>query len=381
MVVTRVRVRDFRSHATADVRLGPGLTVVHGGNGAGKTNLLEAVYFGCTGRSCRTANEREVVRFGASSTRVEVSAVDAHGREHELAVGFRPGEPKRLRADGADVERLVDVAARPLVSVFLPDRLELVKGAPSLRRAHLDQVVAAVWPARAPTRSAYARALAQRNALLARVRAGRASRASLPAWDAELARHGIALRDDRAAVADLLGDPFGRHAAELGLVGRAALRLRPRSSAPDAATLAAELAERAETDLERGFTGHGPHRDDLALVRDGRDLRAFGSQGEQRLALLALLLAERDVLADARGHAPLMLLDDVMSELDVDRRARLAARLAARGQAVVATTDLSHVPHAEAPGVLRISVAADRVPDEAALTAPAPDVGEQARAA
>src|SRR3954464_3984020 len=121
MQVARLRLRDFRGYAAAEVRLGPGLTVVHGRNGAGKTNLLEALYFGCTGRSCRTSNEREVVRFGAEATRVEVTAADEDGGEHELAVGFQPGEPKRFRCDGAPVERLVDVAVRPLVSVFLPD--------------------------------------------------------------------------------------------------------------------------------------------------------------------------------------------------------------------------------------------------------------------
>src|SRR5438093_69073 len=131
MVVTRVRLRDFRGYASADVALGPGLTVVHGRNGAGKTNLLEGLYFGLTGRSCRTANERDVVRFGEAGARVEVEFAGEDG-PHGLAVGFHPGEPKRLRADGAPVERLVDVEARPLVSVFLPDRLELVKGAPAL---------------------------------------------------------------------------------------------------------------------------------------------------------------------------------------------------------------------------------------------------------
>jgi DNA replication and repair protein RecF len=357
VLVERLRVRDFRSYAAADVRLGPGLTVVHGRNGAGKTNLLEALYFGCTGRSCRTSNEREVVRFGAQTARVEVETRDDEGRRHGLAVGFEPGAPKRMQADGAAVERLADVAARPLVAVFLPDRLELVKGPPALRRSHLDQVVTAVWPARAGTRRAYGQALAQRNALLTRVRAGRASRASLPAWDLELARHGIALRDDRAAAVDLLAGPFAAAAGELGLTGEAELRYRPRSTAPDPDALAAELAERTESDLERGFTGHGPHRDDLVLARDGRELRAYGSQGEQRLGLLALLLAEREVLAEQRGAPPLLLLDDVMSELDADRRGRLAARLGRAGQALVTATELAHVPDAEAPGVIRLSVA------------------------
>src|SRR5437868_2889770 len=312
MIVTGLHLRDFRCYVNADVVLGERLTVVDGPNGAGKTNLLEALYFGCTGRSCRTANERELVRFDAPAARVEVRGRDRAG-EHTLSVGLAPGEPKRLRADGAPVERLLDVAARPLVSVFLPDRLELVKGPPALRRSHLDQVVAAAWPARAATRRAYTQALAQRNALLGRVRAGRASRASLPAWDAALARHGIALRDDRATAVDLVRDRFATLADDLGLAGAGELRYRPRSTASSAEELAAELADRTDSDLERGFTGHGPHRDDLALRRDGRELRAYGSQGEQRLALLALLLAERAALAEARGAPPLVLLDDVMS--------------------------------------------------------------------
>src|SRR5687768_14424636 len=212
MRVTQLTLRDFRTYADADVRLAPGLTVVSGRNGAGKTNLLEALYFACTGRSCRTTSERECVRFGAELTRLVLRCEDEDG-EHEVTVGFQPGEPKRLRVDGAPVERLTDVAARPLVSVFLPDRLELVTGGPGLRRAHLDQVVAALRPARAATRRAYAAALAQRNALVAAIRAGRTGRGSLPAWDAELARHGIALMTDRAVVAEDLAPRFAHHAA------------------------------------------------------------------------------------------------------------------------------------------------------------------------
>src|SRR3954469_14310935 len=130
MIATRLRLRDFRSYGAADVRLGPGLTVISGRNGAGKTNLLEGLYFACTGRSCRTANEREVVRFGAELTRLELVCEDRLGR-HEVSVGFKPGETKRLRADGAPVEKLVGPDSRPLVSVFLPDRLPAVPPAPA----------------------------------------------------------------------------------------------------------------------------------------------------------------------------------------------------------------------------------------------------------
>lgn len=355
MIATRLRLRDFRSYASADVELGAGLTIVHGPNGAGKTNLLEALYFGCTGRSCRTANEREVVRFDAAVTRVEVDLRDDEGAEHSLAVGFAPGDTKHLQADGVVVQR-IDIRSRPLICVFLPDRLELVKGPPALRRSHLDQVVAATWPARAQTRRAYGQALAQRNALLARVRHGRASPNSLSAWDTELARHAIELRDDRAAATDMLAPRFGPIAAALGLGEGCELRYKPRTRAADPAELVAELAEHTASDLERGFTGHGPHRDDLALLRGGRELRAYGSQGEQRLGLLALLLAEREALAATRSAVPMMLLDDVMSELDPDRRAMLARMLGDGGQSVITTTDLAHVPGAEEGRVVRLRV-------------------------
>jgi DNA replication and repair protein RecF len=263
-----------------------------------------------------------------------------------------------MNVDGAPVERLVEIEVRPLVSVFLPDRLELIKGAPSLRRAHLDQFVAAMWPARAATRRAYAQALAQRNALISRIRSGRGSRDSLLTWDLQLAHHGVGLMADRRQGVEAIESSFGRLADQLGLDGDPQLAYRPRSRSQDAAGLAAELAERTDSDLERGFTGHGPHRDDLSTLRDGRELRTYGSQGQQRLGLLALLLAEREALAATRAAAPLMLLDDVMSELDGLRRTALVDLLrSGGGQSVITTTDVDHVPGAREPGIARLEVA------------------------
>jgi DNA replication and repair protein RecF len=359
MRVASVSLRDFRNYERAELGLGERLTVVHGPNGAGKTNLLEAVYFACTGRSCRTSNDRELVRHTASVTRVTAD-VEAEDGAHRLEVGFQPGEPKRMRIDGASVERLAGSGARPLVSVFLPDRLELVKGAPALRRAHLDQFLAAVWPAWVSTKSSYARALAQRNALISRVRAGTAAPSLLDPWDAELARYGIAVMADRTEAAEQIAPRFAQRAAELGLPEPAELRYRPRSKASDEDELRAELLERRADDLRRGFSAHGPHRDDLVLSHDGRSLRSYGSQGQQRVALLALLFAERDVLVE-RGRPPLMLLDDVMSELDAARRERLAALVRDGGQAVITATEVDHVPGADEPGVTVASVAAGTV--------------------
>ena len=206
MHLTRVGARDFRNYESLELRLPAELTVVHGPNGAGKSNLLEALYFGCTGRSPRTSNERELVRRGASVTRVEVDTRDEEAT-HRIEVGFEPGEPKRLRVDGSPVENLSTTPARPLVSVFLPERLELVKGPPS------------------------GRALAQRNALLGRIRAGISGPAALDAWDAELARTGVKLMEDRTEAVEGLRAPVADLGAELGLPGSAELRYRPRSAA------------------------------------------------------------------------------------------------------------------------------------------------------
>src|SRR3954451_9766099 len=344
MFITRLSLRDFRNYARADVELGPGLNVVCGPNGAGKTNLLEALYFSLTARSCRTSNEREVVRLGAQVTRVEAD-VSAGDRTHTLEVGFAPGEEKRVRVDGAPLERGADAPARPLACVFLPERLDLVKGAPANRRGHIDQLIAAMWPARAETRAAYSRALAQRNALIARIRAGVSLDRHLDPWDYELARHGIELMADRSRAVAAIAPHFAERGGDLGLPDPVELRYVPRSKAEDLEGLRKELTDRRAADIERGFTQHGPHRDDVSLLHGGRLLRTLGSQGQQRVGLLALLFAERDVLA-ARRRPPLMLLDDVMSELDATRRERLAELLRERGQSLVTTTDVDHVPGA-----------------------------------
>lgn len=364
MRVISLALRDFRCYQDALACFGEGLTVITGPNGAGKTNLIEGLYFGCTGRSCRTSNEREMVRFGCSTTRslVRVAAEDG---PHELSVGLSPGVAKRLRVDGASVERLIDAPSRPLLSVFLPDRLDLVKGPPALRRAHLDQVSAALWPARSQTRRAYSQALAQRNALIARIRAGHASRGSLASWDEQLARCGIELMRQREQVVEGIAPAAGRIGTTLGLESSLTVRYRPRSRAINPEQLAAEFRERISQDLERGFTGHGPHRDELSLLLGDREVRAYGSQGQQRLSLLALLLAERETIAEQRHTPPVMLLDDVMSELDQHRREALVDLLRAHnGQALLTTTELDQIPGGAGGGVVHMSVAQGRILDE-----------------
>jgi DNA replication and repair protein RecF len=366
LVVSHLSVRNFRNHERAELELAGGVTAFEGPVGSGKTNLLEALYVACVGRSFRTSNDRELIRFDTPVARTGV-VVDDGRLEHRLEVAIQRSSPKVIEADGARLDRPADFDARPLVCVFAPDRLELVKGAAGTRRAHLDEVVAALWPARRESRRAYARALAQRNGLLARVRAGNASASSLGGWTRELARHGLRLIADRAEVAGLLSPRFDALGRELGLEGSPALAYRARSSATTAEELELELEASLASDLERGFTTHGPHRDELALELDGRLLRRFGSQGQQRIALLALLLAERDMLAAARSAPPVLLLDDVLSELDDERRERLLDLLERDGQTLLTTADPAAAGSRR--GFARVRLTADGAPGVAAAAA------------
>jgi DNA replication and repair protein RecF len=337
VIIRSVSLRDFRNYEREEVAIPAGLTVLHGPVGAGKTNLLEAIYLGCVGRSCRTAHDRDLVRFGAPQALVSLTSENG-SEPRSLGVVIERGRTKLYRVDGVKSERPPVAGERPLVCVFMPDRLELVKGPAAGRRTHLDAYVAALWPARRQARLAYGRALAQRNALLGRIRGG-GSPTSIRVWDQELARHGVALMQDRSSVLELLAPRFAARGDQLGLEAELRLRYRPRSEATAPDQLASELAARLRGDVERGFTMHGPHRDEIVLERSDRDLRRFGSQGQQRLALLALLLAERDVLADVTGSHPLLLLDDVLSELDPERRALLLELVELEGQTLVSTAD------------------------------------------
>ena len=342
MLVETLELRGFRNLSDGELKLDSSLTVLHGSNGAGKTNLLEALFFGLSGRSCRTRAERETIRFGESLSRVEVVVSEGAERRTFLAAVARD-EGRRHTLDGSPAGPAA-AAKRPALALFMPDRLALVKGPPAARRAHLDRLVPALWPGRAELRSRFGRALAQRNALVARVRAGASPIASLDAWDTEFAGAGHSLIAARREAVEALAGPFGAAANRLGLPGEAALEYRPRSDAADAEALAAELRERRSADLDRGYTTHGPQYDELHIGLAGRSVRRYASQGQQRLALLALIFAERELLLDRRGTAPLLLLDDVMSELDPERRELLTETVLAAGQALLTATDTGQLP-------------------------------------
>ncbi len=341
MLVTAVEARPLRSLQDARVELGEGIVSLIGPNGAGKTNLLEALYFALVGRSFRTSDRRELIPFGGQLARAEATVCGEDGVAHRLLAAISRAEGRRHLLDGDAADASTLARYRPPVAVFSPDRLALVKGPPAERRAHLDRYLAARWPSRGGLRQRYGQALAQRNALLARVAAGH-RQGDLEVWDAALAEVAAPLVAARSEAVEELAGRFAQAATELGLPG-ATIEYAPRA-AGSAEEIRTGLEQRREADLRLGRTSWGPHLDELKISMSGRALRRYGSQGQQRTSLLALLFAEREALQEARRVAPLLLLDDVMSELDPERRQRLVERLRGGGQALITAAAEESVP-------------------------------------
>lgn len=306
--------------------------VIVGENGVGKTNLLEAIHVATQGFSPRTRLDTQLIRFGEGAAAISL-VVDAAGTEHRVELRITEGAGKSATFDGAAVESAESLRRQLPALVFTPDRLSVIKGGPAIRRAYVDRALGRLYPARGDLPLEYAAAVAQRNAALRRVGGGFAMRDILAPWTSRVAELGTALVEARRSLIDALSPGFHARLAELGLE-RGALSY---SGEPPTVSL---LEHRLDADIAAGTTGLGPHRDDVRVVAEGHDLRSFGSQGQQRLALLALLLAE----ATLAPSSPLLLLDDVLSELDGRRRGILAAHVATLDQTLITATHHSALP-------------------------------------
>jgi DNA replication and repair protein RecF len=291
---------------------------------------------GTQGFSPRARRDTQLIRFGAEAGRVALRGA-VGGGAFETDVVLTRNESRRVELNGERLSSAERLRHELTTLVFTPDRLAVVKGAPATRRAYLDRTVGRLLPARASLANEYGTALGQRNAGLRRVRAGTSNRDALYPWSARVVELGSDLVGARVEAVELLAGLFAATADELGLAS-ATLAYEGEPASLD------ELEARLELDVERGLTGAGPHLHDLRIEAGGSDLRAFGSQGEQRMAVLSLVLAEAEALRSRAGTSPLVLLDDVLSELDGDRRTALAAMLSRIAQAVVTATAAAALP-------------------------------------
>ena len=255
----------------------------------------------------------------------------------ETEVSLGPREARRASLNGGSLASAEQLRHELRTLVFTPDRLAVVKGAPAVRRAYLDRAVSRVFPARATLPVEYAAAVGQRNAALRRLAIGASSADALTPWTETVATLGAQLVAARTDVLALIAPTFSTSAESLGLTAATL-------SYEGEPVTTAEYEQRISRDLERGLTGAGPHLHEVRMEAGGRDVRSYGSQGEQRIAVLALVLAEASTLTERTGQRPLVLLDDVLSELDGDRRLALASLIGGAGQTMLTATAAQAFP-------------------------------------
>lgn len=324
MRIERLKLNEFRNYRALDMQPAPGINLLVGENAQGKTNAVEAIFLCALLRSHRTPRDGELIREGQPGAYVGLDYVGRHG-SHEIAVKLRQGESKRLFLDQRQLSRSGELMGQFNVVMFSPEDLTLIKGSPAERRRFLDMEICQLKPAYYYKLQQYNVALKQRNALLKQ----EGGLKTLFMWDEQLASLGAAIMVERSAFLAKL-DPIAAetHAAVTDAREDLELNYRPNIAMDKIGNtslyeaLLAALERGAREDMRRGFTGTGPHRDDIGICLNGTDVRAFGSQGQQRTAALSMKLSEIALIRETKGEPPVLLLDDVLSELD-DLRGRL----------------------------------------------------------
>lgn len=357
MYLKRLEIEGFRNYRQGRVALGPGVSIIVGRNGAGKTSLLEAAQYSICGRSFRTARDNEMVRAGEGFFRLS-AALENGGVERCRHVSLRSGQPARVKQGGGP-----QWEQPGSVLCFTPDDLQLVKGAPAGRRRFVDDAISRRHAAYCKLARDYQKVLSQRNRFLQRARSGNARLADISPWDRQLMSLAFQIFDARAAYCRELSPGFAEACTKISgadisasLVYQSQLTDFCDAGNREAAAIR-ELEQKWSIDLERCTTSIGTHRDDIGFLVDGKSMRVFGSQGEQRSTVLSLLLADASLHASV-ATSPLLLLDDVLSELDPERRERLLAAVSngLGSQVIITAADHNLIPVSgcEAATVLEI---------------------------
>ena len=357
MQVTSLSLSCFRNYEKAVIEPDAGVTVFTGPNAQGKTNILEALHLCCLGKSHRTSRDEELIQWGKDTARVMVKTAQRDGT-HEVAVILSRTQKKKktVRIGLRQAERIGELLGHVCGVLFSPEDLQIVKEGPAERRRFMDMQLSQLRPAYFYALQRAVRTLNQRNALLKEIARNPSLLPTLDMWDEQLARVGAVICENRREAVDKLAQLA--RSAHLSLTGgREELNLRYVSQVADAQNVYEALLERLararSEDLRRMTTTVGVHRDDIAITIDGREARTFASQGQQRSAVLSLKLAQLEWAGQESGEAPILMLDDVMSELDPNRRRQLIERID-RVQTFVTCTDLSDLAGAKQGAVYRV---------------------------
>ena len=358
MLINKLTLTNFRNYEHCEFLPEKGINLIVGENAQGKTNLLEAVFLCCFGRSHRTSREKDMIAYDAPHALIQLSS-ERTATQHELSIRLTRDEGRKIKSDGLPLGRIGELMGLLNCVLFAPEHLSIVKDGPAERRRFLDMELSQTYPAYFFLLQQYNRALRQRNMLLKTLREQPELRATLPVWNQQLANLGWKLMMYREAFCARLSRLASENHADIS-GGREQLKVQyqPQCSAGDEASLLKAIEEGTAEDIRRLTSLRGPHRDEMALTLDGREIRAFGSQGQQRTAALSIKLSELDLIYAETGEWPILMLDDVMSELD-DRRQKYLLERILPVQTLVTTTSYDQ----SWPSATRFDISGGRILD------------------
>ncbi len=337
MYIEHLSLKNFRNYENEEFSFIPGTNILYGQNAQGKTNVLEALYFFSIGKSFRTPQDRELIWFGADFSRAELTFSDRK-RSQKIEIILRRDRKKQIKVGGVVIQKLSELVGTLQVVLFCPEELSLVKEGPYVRRRFIDIALSQLRPNYYRLLSSYHKVLEQRNHLIKKIKfqGNTALSDTMSVWDEKLSEYGVEIVRYRS---DFIGKLEGFAQKVHAEICPETLGIEYRTRVTTKEDFLEKLSSGIERELEQGCTLFGPHRDDILLTVDGREAKTFASQGQQRTIVLALKLAQADLLFEETGEYPILLLDDIMSELDAGRRAYLAKKIQDK-QVIITCTDV-----------------------------------------
>lgn len=334
MNILSLELKNYRNYNNAFFTFGEKTNFIYGDNAQGKTNALEALYVFAFGKSFRTTQDRELINFNKNYTKLILTYSDSQ-RTNTIEITVLKDRKKQIKVNGVVIRRLSELIGKFNVVLFSPQELNLIKGGPQLRRRFLDMAISQLRPNYCHLLERYSKTLEQRNNLLRKIKYEKVSSDTLFIWDEKLAEYGEKIIEYRIKYAEKLSEYAKKIQAEI-CTDSLEISYSPKYTKKE------EFIEKFNSDrareIEQGCTLYGPHRDDICINVSGVDAKIFASQGQQRTAVLSLKLAQAELIFDETGEKPVLLLDDMMSELDSHRRAYIAEKISS-GQVVITCTD------------------------------------------